>query len=384
MTRGKLWGSVSAVILVVSAAAWTLPRMSGEPPAARPQPTAPSESNGTTLRFPAGAPQLAFLRTSDAILDAEPLLEALPGRIAYDEDRTARLGAPMAGRVTRIAATLGTRVRRGDLLAVIASPEYAQAVSDVRRAELEARHKGQAFDRARVLFEGEVMPRREFESLETDLREAEVELGRARRRLELLSSGGPAENGELPIRAPLAGVVTERSINPGTLVGPDTAQPLFVISDPENLRVVIDVPEQHIGVLRTGQHVSVEVDAYSGRRFDATVVYVGDVLDPASRRIQVRCRIDNAGRLLKPEMYARVTPVMEAQSPRVRVPIAAIVTAGVNSYVFVETRPGQFERRQVTASTQGREFAYLRSGVAAGERVVVSGASLLNSELQGS
>ena len=367
-----------------AAAAWVwwshAPRDEG---GARTAPVAPAESGAGILRFPKGAPQLAFLATEAAVLDAEPLLEALPGRVAYDEDRTARVSAPLAGRVERIRVSLGDRVRQGDLLATVDAPEYAQAVADAKHDELEVTQKRQVHERARLLFDGGVMPRREFEAAETDLREAEVNLARSRRRLASLSQGAAGEAGALPVRAPLSGIVTERSINPGTQVGPDSDKPLFVISDPSSLRVVVDVPEQHLGVLRTGQHAWVEVDAYPGRRFDAEIVHVGDVLDAVTRRVQVRARVANGERLLKPEMFARVTPTAGSGRQRVRVPSGAIVTTGLKTHVFVERSPGEFERRQVRTASQGRDHVYLEDGVTAGERVVASGALLLESELQG-
>lgn len=349
----------------------------------RPVDAAPAMASPDTLRFAAGAPQLAFLESATAELHAEPLTDALPGRIAYDEDRTARVSVPVDGRVSRILVNLGDPVVRGAPLAHIEAPDYAQAAADVARDELELQRARQAFDRAKLLYDGGVTPRKEFESAEIGLREAEVELSRARRRQVALSQGGVGQDGVFVLRAPVDGVITERTINPGTLVGPGTADPLFVISDPTRLRVIVDVPEQQISALAKGQRASVEVDAYPGKVFEAEVIHVGDVLDAATRRLQVRARIDNADRLLKPEMYARVLPLASGNAQRVRVPNTAVVTAGVKNYVFVERAPGEFQRRLVVPSAQGREFTFLKSGIAPGERVVASGALLLQSELQG-
>ncbi len=351
--------------------------------AERPVDEAPAMSSPDTLRFASGAPQLSFLESTKAELHAEPLTDALPGRIAYDEDRTARVSVPVDGRVSRILVNLGDPVRRGAPLANIEAPDYAQAAADVARDELELKRATQAFDRARLLCDGGVMPRKEFESAEIGLGEAKVELSRARRRQVALSQGGVGQDGAYVLRAPIEGVVTERTINPGTLVGPATADPLFVISDPTHLRVIVDVPEQQISTLAKGQRAGVEVDAYPGKVFEAEVTSVSDVLDAATRRLQVRARITNADRLLKPEMYARVLPLAPGDAQRVRVPNTAVVTAGVKNDVFVERAPGEFQRRLVVPSAQGREHTFLESGVAPGERVVVSGALLLQSELQG-
>lgn len=374
-------------ILVLGAAAagvlWHPDQEHGQSHTARPLDTVPDSPGPDVLRFPPGAPQLSYLKSEVAEAHPEPLTDALPGRIAYDEDLTARVSAPIAGRVTRIVVDLGETVARGAPLAYLEAPDFSQATADLNRDELELKRARQAFDRARLLYDGGVMPRKEFESAEIGLREAEVELARAKRRLEALGQSGGGTDGVFVLKAPVSGVITERSINPGTQVGPDSANPLFVISDPRHLRVVVEVPEQQIGALAKGQMAGVEVDAYPGRTFQAEVVHVGDVLDASTRRVQVRARIDNDDRLLKPEMYARVVPLASAEAHRVRIPNASLVTAGVKNYVFVEHSPGEFVHRLVTLSAQGRDYTFLKGGVAPGERVVTSGALLLQSELQG-
>lgn len=373
------------VLVALVAAAIFAYRLAGDgtPVPARVTQSAPAEASANVLRFPAGSPQLAYIRAEAAEAKPEPLVEALPGRIAYDENRTARVTAPVAGRVTTVVVQLGESVSKGQTLALIDSPDFTQALADSERAQLDLRQKRHVFDREKLLFEGEVAPRKEYESAQTDLEEAEVEVSRTRKRLEELGQGSPGGQGQFVLRAPVAGVITERSMTPGTQVGPGADPPLFVISDPTQLRVIVDVPEQQIAALRVGQDIAVEVDAYPHSAFTAKVVSVGDVLDPVTRRVQVRCSIHNPERQLKPEMYARVTPIATGQPPRVRVPNAAVVVVGVKNFVFVETGPGTFERRLVVPSSQGREFTFLKEGLQAGERVVVSGALLLNSELQG-
>jgi len=375
--------AVVGIAVLGSSGWWLYSRLTWEKREPRPMSAAPAALNGTVLRFEAGAPQLSYLKIQAAEVFPEPLIEPLTGRIAYDDNRTARVSSPVAGRVSRIEAQLGQKVAKGAVLAWLDAPDHAQAVADMKRAEFEVKQRKLVFDRAKLLFEGEVMPRKEFEAAETDLRESEVELARARKRLQALGQAGLSDTGEFALRAPVAGVVTERAINPGTQVGPDTTKPLFVISDPAQLWVSVDLPEHNLGVLETGHKVTVEVDAFPDKTFEATIVNVGDVLDAATRRVQVRAALDNPGRLLKPEMYARVTPLAASGTKLVRVPNAALVTVGVTSYGFVEREPGVLERRKVVTAMQGRDFTYLRDGIVPGERIVVSGALLLNSELQG-
>ncbi|MEO8442158.1 MAG: efflux RND transporter periplasmic adaptor subunit, partial [Betaproteobacteria bacterium] len=206
---------------------------------------------------------------------------------------------------------------------------------------------------------------------------------RPRMRFSNLDPGASGITGGYALRSPISGIVAERSVNPGMEARPDAASPLFVITDPAHLWVMVDLPERNLGALHAGQGVEVEVDAYPNRRFPARVATVAEVLDPATRRVQVRCVLDNAQRLLKPEMYARVTPLADSRVKLPRIPNSALLTVGLYSFIFVEKEPGVFEKRQVTLGLQGRSESYVKQGLAGGERVVTSGAMLLNSELAG-
>jgi cobalt-zinc-cadmium efflux system membrane fusion protein len=198
----------------------------------------------------------------------------------------------------------------------------------------------------------------------------------------LAPAGGSREN--YVLRAPIGGVVSERKANPGMEVRPDLADPLYVITDPKRLWVMIDLPERNLSKVEAGHPVAVEVDAWAGERFAGTIEKVGETVDPATRRIQVRCNLPNPQRKLKPEMYARVTLLADENQRAVRVPNSAIVTEGIYSHVFVEKSAGVFEKRRLDLRLQDRSFSYVASGLNAGERIVTSGALLLNSELSAS
>ena len=371
------------ILLVAVAGVSAIPlyhRLTSHPIEAKAGAGAPAQFSNRTLRFPPGAPQLAYLHIEPVAAAPVPLLEPLHGRIAYDDDVTARISAPVAGRVVRIGVQAGDQVRQGQPLLWLDSPDYAQALADLRKAQADTRQKGLAYERGKLLFEGEVLARKDLEAAESDLRQSEAETERARARFRNLSPD--EKSGGFALRAPLGGIVTERQANPGSEVRPDAPNPLFVISDPARLWAIAELPEKDLGKVRAGQDLAVEVDAYPGRRFAAKALALGDVLDPATRRVLVRCRIDNRERLLKPEMYARLTPL--ADGPALpRVPNAALVTEGLHSHVFVETGPGVIEKRRVTTTFRGHETSFISAGLRPGERVVTAGALLLNAELTG-
>lgn len=334
------------------------------------------------LRYASGAPQLSALKVAAAEEFPVPLAEPLNGRVTYNENFTARVSSPIAGRVVTLRAQAGDTVRPGDLLVTLDSPDLVQAAADLRKAQADEARKKLAIDRAVALYQGEVIARKDLESAEADYRQAKAETQRATLRLRNLDPREDADIDRYALRAPVGGVVADRKVNPAMEVRPDMPDPLFVITDPARLWVLIDLPERYLPKVAPGQAVLVEVDAYPGERFPAKIERVGEVVDPVTRRVQVRCAIANLQHRLKPEMYARVTLLADANRKSIRVPNTALVTEGLYSYVFVEKAPGEFVRSRVSLAVQDRDYSYVASGLAAGERIVVTGSLLLNSELE--
>jgi membrane fusion protein, heavy metal efflux system len=382
-TRSVIFMTLAAM-LAVAAAVWSYVQVAARGGEPRPQSAAPAQLNARELRFPAGAPQLSFIRVEAVLALPEPLLDPLNARIVYDENHTVRVSSPIAGRVTRIFVQPGDRVAAGQTLVLLDAPEFAGAAADVAKSRADLQFKQKAYARSSELFQAEVIARKDFESAESDLRQSEAEHNRARMRLRNLEPhAGEAPGNAYALRTPIAGIVAERTVNPGTEVRSDAPNPLFVITDPTHLWVIVDLPERYLGKLNVGQKVTIDVDAYPGGDFVGQVASIGEVLDPATRRVQVRCVVNNSNRQLKPEMYARVTPIHDERVKLPRIPNSALLTMGLYSYIFVEKEPGVFEKRQVSLGLQGRSESYVKQGLTGGERVVTVGALLLNSELTG-
>lgn len=328
--------------------------------------------------------QLAFLRTEAARLADLPASEPMNARLALDEDLTARIFTPLQGRVVTLQAALGDRVEPGKALAVIDSSDFGQAIADLHKAQADDLQKKKSLARARTLYEGEAIARRELEAAEADAQAAGAEAERARLKLANLSPARTTIDGQrLVLRAPLGGTIVDRQANPGTEVRPDAPTPLYVISDLSRLWLNIDLPEKTAALATPGQVVRFTVDAYPGTDFTARIERVAAIVDAATRRIPVRAMVDNGNGRLKPEMFARATISSTDQPPAIRVPVAALLTNGLATQLFVQTGPREFERRPVAVMRQDAEFAYLAAGPSlhVDDRIVIRGALLLASEL---
>src|SRR6267378_1725018 len=302
------------------------------------------------LRFAPSAPQLAMLAVAPLPTMPVPLAEPLNARVAFDESHTARVSSPISGRIVELRAQLGDRVPAGGLLALIDAPDLGAAAADLAKAQAEERRK------------------------EATLRAALRLANLNPRRAKIIGQ-------TLHLTSPVGGVVAERRANPGMEVRPDLPEALFVVTDVTHLQLLVDLPEQHVGKIAVGQRVDAEADAWPGERFHGRIERIAPVVDPATRRVQVRCSVENLDAKLKPEMYARVSVLPDEARSAVRLPNSALVTEGLYSFAFVEREPGVFEKRKIELVVQDREFSYVGAGLMSGERVVVRGALLLNSEL---
>lgn len=374
-------GILAVALLIGGYVAWQKWHAAPKPELGADQSAA--HAHADTLHFAPDAPQLAFLQIRPVEEFPEPLVEPLNGRVTYDDNRTARVYSPINGRVLKIAADTGRAVKVGQELLTLDAPDYAQATADYAKASADLQHKKLEAERAHGLLAASGISVKDVEAAEADFQQAEAESKRAEARLRNLQNSMALVDGHFVLRAPIGGIISDRQVNAGSEVRPDASNPLFVITDPAHLWVQIDLPERYLGKVHFGQPVSVEVDAYPGVTFVGHVSVIGEALDPVTRRIQVRAEIQDATQRLKPEMFARVTPVADQRSNMPRIPNAALFTQGVHSYVFVEQAPGVLQRRQVIPGLQGHDYTYVREGLHAGERVVTTGALLLNSELAG-
>lgn len=353
--------------------------LAGQVYAAEKNTAPPQRQEANEIVLTPGSPQLTSVKVEAVTEIPVPVTEPLNGKIVFDENRTARIVSPVAGRAISIKAQVGDAVKAGQTLLVLDSPDVGGAVADARKAQADMQLKQQALERSRMLVDHGVLAKKEVEVAQADWATSRAESERATARLKNLGVS-TAANDNFALRSPIAGMVVDRKINPGSEVRPDLPDPLFIVTDPNALWASIDLPERELSRISQGQKLSVQVDAYPDEVFNGEVKTIGVMVDPTTRRIPVRCVVEGKGKL-KPEMYARITPLDSSQHRVIRLPNSALITEGLYSYVFVEERPLHFKKRKVTLDVQRREYATVKEGLKPGDRVVVGGAILLNSEL---
>ena len=347
-------------------------------PAPEAPPAPPPSLSGEVITFP-GQKDPPALRIA-AVESAAERPVALPGRLAWNEDRTARVYAPFAGRIERLLVAPGQRVARGQALAALSSADVGQAQAELRKAEADQALAQQAAARARSLSEAGVIARKDLEQAETEVARNAAELARARGRLAQYGAGAGTAGMGYTLVAPVAGIVVERNSNPGAEVRTEVqGPPLFTISDPGTLWATIDVDETQLALVQPGQTLQLSAAAWPDQRFEARVLSVGEGVDPASRTVKVRAEVPNPERRLKAEMFVTAQAAHQGGLPLV--PADAVFLRGERQHVFVALGQGRFERRAVQLRQAGPERWSVLQGLAAGERVVVGGALFLNQQL---
>ncbi len=383
MNRKKLVGMSVIGIAIIVLLGWTIfgTRKHDASLVATTTVVQPDAVTANSIRYPAGAPQLALIRVQTIPLSPVPIADELSARIAYDDDVTARISTSFSGRVVEIKAAPGDRVKAGQVLAVIDSPDFGVAQSDLNKARADEKRKALALKRAKDLVPGEAISTRDWEGVQADYAQAQAETARAEQRLKNLNPHDLAIKGQRVILAsPMDGVVTERNVTQALEVSPGMAAPLFVVTNLSRLWLTIDLPETMLSLVKLGSEVAVASDAYPDQRFGAKIIQLGQVINPNTRRASVLARIDNTDGKLLPEMFVRAS-VLQNNGEGVRVPNEALVIRGIYTYIFVETNPGEFTLRKVRLTKRGIDFSYVGEGLRGDERVVTKGALLLDAEL---
>jgi cobalt-zinc-cadmium efflux system membrane fusion protein len=330
-------------------------------------------------------------RLTLATVAIEPFSEVLrvAGRIDFDRQRVARIGASVTGRVTDINATLGQAVKPGDVLARLHSSELGTAQLGYLKANAQTELQKENRERARQLFAADVIGRAELHKRENEYAVAAAELRAARDQLTVLgmpssSIARLAQDGEIssfsPVVATSRGSLVEFNVAPGQVVQP--ADALFTVADLSRVWAVAEVPEQQADLVAQGQAVDIEVPALGNREITGELIYVGQIVDPATRTVLVRSAVDNADGRLKPAMLATML-IVSRPTEQVVIPDSAVVRSDDHDLVFVETAPGRYRAVQVQLG-QGRDGKReVKSGVKAGERIVTTGAFHLNNQRAG-
>ena len=327
--------------------------------------------------------QVQLIKVGDA--EIRELLR-IPGSIQVDEQRMAKIGAPVTGRITEISAVLGQLVKQGQVLATVNSTELAQNQLSYIKALQQINLQSKAVDRAKVLLEADVISAAELQRREAELSGAKADLVAARNQLLVLGMSNASitklsHSAQMDtfshVTARLAGIVISRKINVGQVVQP--ADELFVVADLSRVMAVAEVPEHQIDLIELGQEVDIEVPALNEKPIKGKLIYVADVVNPQTRTVTVRSEIKNFNHEIKPEMLVSML-VQSKPVSHLSVPVRAVVRENDKNYVFVKIASNKYRLREVAIGDDYQGMVAIENGLDSGEIIVSEGAFHLNNE----
>ena len=306
------------------------------------------------------------------------------GQIDFDEQALTRIGASVTGRVTQINAQLGNEVKKGDTLALINSSELSNSQLAYLKARSEKEFHRRTVQRAKTLFEADVISAAELQRRESEYEVASAQTRAAQDQLrvlgvnfkameELATTG--AIDSVASVMATIKGVVVERKVTTGQVVQP--ADVLFTVADLSRVWAVAQVPEQQVAQVKVGQSVRIEVPALQNEQLLGKLIYVGQTVNPETRTVLVRTELDNTSGRLKPSMLASML-IESTPKKQLVIPTSAVVREQDADYVFIEEKPGSFRLKPVRLSSEHNGQRVVLDGLSQGMRIVSDGAFHLN------
>jgi RND family efflux transporter MFP subunit len=321
----------------------------------------------------------------------QPIADSLrlPGIVEPNAYRQVSVTPLVGGRVVGASARLGERVRKGQSLAQVYSPEVAEARTKYvsARAMLDAHDR--ELQRTQKLVEIGAASRQELEKIHAEHAAQTAEVESARSTLQLLGAdvgaGGPSSaqaSATISVPAPIDGVVTERVANVGLNVDPATK--LFTVVDLSNVWIVAEVYERDLQRVREGARATVTTTAYPDQPLEGRVSFIDPQLNTASRTARIRVEIANPRGDLRLGMFTDVAIASPGTAAVLSVPKEAIQSVGDRQFVYVASADDAttFLEREIRSGRAFGDRVEVVAGVSAGDSVVSKGSFFLRAEAE--
>jgi membrane fusion protein, heavy metal efflux system len=304
------------------------------------------------------------------------------GTVDFDNDQATSVLTPISGPVSRLLVSLGEHVKQGQPLAVVDSPDFANAISAYRKAISTAQTARRLADLDKDLVEHNGVAKREAAQAETDAANAEADREAARQSLVSLQvpaqaikdiqEGRPISRLDGIIRAPISATVVAKLITPGQLLQAGTT-PCFTLADLSRVWVMAQVFGADLSEISVGDQADV-VTGIGSNQFPGIVDNISALVDPDTRSVVARVVVKNPGDFLKKQMYVHVLIHAHQESSGLLVPVSAVLRDDVNlPFVYLLQPDGSFARQHVTLGYRSGDQYEIADGLKAGDQVVVDG-----------
>ncbi len=297
----------------------------------------------------------------------KPFIESIGTLNPFEE---VTVSAEIEGVIRSVKVEEGSQVSKGMLLAAIDDSDYSlevkRAEATLRQAEATLENTKLEFKRKDALYKEELVTKQQYDDVTTRLSLAEAEVERAKASLSLAK----LKLSKTKIISPLACVIKEKRVSAGDFVRNGT--PMFVIIQPNPLKLRFTVPEKDVGRLKTNQEVMLRVDGFAETEFKGRVNIVFPNVEEKTRTLQVEALVPNNNGLLKPGLFSKVILYTAGERDTIVVPVTALLYEAEKVRVFV-TEGDRAKERVVKLGSKYGELMEIIDGVKAGEKVVFMG-----------
>ncbi|HLH52396.1 MAG TPA: efflux RND transporter periplasmic adaptor subunit [Verrucomicrobiae bacterium] len=305
--------------------------------------------------------------------------------VDFDGDQATTILAPIGGPVIKLAVSLGAKVKAGDILATVASPDYATAISTYRKAVATAKNARRIAELTRELSQNN-LSRREVEQAQTDAANAEADreaaleqlrsLGVDATTIQTIDEGKSVPERAGQVRSPIEGIVVEKLITPGQLLQAGTT-PCFTVADLSLVWVMANIFESDLAAVQVGDPAEVITSA-SETNLLGVVDYISAIVDTNTRSIGVRVVATNSTGVLKKQMYVRVLLHSRREQTGLLCPVSSVLRDDEDlPFVYLSNADASFSRRRITLGSRVGDSYEIRTGLAPGDQVVVEGGLFL-------
>jgi membrane fusion protein, heavy metal efflux system len=306
----------------------------------------------------------------------------LTGAVAYNGFRTTPVISQVSGPVSRVVVVPGQKVRQGEPMLYVASPDYSQLRTNYLKAKDAYALAQKADVRAQDLYQHKAIAEQALEQADSAEVQAGGDLASAQAALKVMGITDPdtlvqgPPSFEVPVKSPIAGEVVEQDVSAGQLLQPGSTQ-CFLVSDTSSVWVLVNVYQKDLPYVHIGDPVTIQTDSYPGS-FQGRIAYVAASLDSDTRTLQARIDTRNPGDKLKKDMYVVATVDAGTITNAIAVPDAAVLRDSENQpFVYAEVSPNQFGRQPVTLGESADGNTEITGGLKVGERVIGDGSLFL-------
>jgi cobalt-zinc-cadmium efflux system membrane fusion protein len=347
---------------------------------------APAAQSAQPGLFTVSNEQLAHLRVIPVEKTTWSIAIQTTGTVDWDADQTTQAITQVSGPISRILVDTGARVKAGEALLFVSSPDVANAISTHKKAQNRQELALRAMKRSQELLDHGAASQKDFESAQADYNDAMTDVqnslqalkifGVTRQEIDQAERQNVAITPELALFSPITGIVVQKLVSPGQLVQAGTTI-CFMLSNVSTVWVQGHIFDRDLPAVRVGDTVA-ESNPSFAQKFHGTVAYIGAAVDAATRTTPVRIVTQNPGGLLKKDMFVEAVIHTRTQKNTLSVPVSALLHNEQNEpFAYVEVQPGKFAQRLVTTGAQQNDNIEILSGLEEGEKVVAEGSVFL-------